>query len=150
MRESHSLLTMYASAERDGQRPWLGRRNKTAKKPTRGHFSNLWPFVHWREKTPSWDTEETQIPKSCRAENTEMKKPLLWTNSHFGVWEPRQVKHKKKMETCSWGKRLMINLGPIRRASFYQCVMIVHNERKERKEKYLLNPKQAKIQLKYI
>ena len=66
--------------------------------------------------------EETQIPKSCRAENTEKRKSLSfeWTQTprYGGLVKPKE-------KTYPRGKRqlLILVLSEIRRISFYQRVM---------------------------
>ena len=82
-------------------------------------------FVRWKTKNIIWDMEETQIPKSCSAENTESEEktsPLKELKLRGMV---SLVKRIPKEKTCQQGKRqsLILVLSEIRCVSFYQHVM---------------------------
>ena len=69
--------------------------------------------------------EETQIPKSCRAENAERKEKAYPLNETALRGMVSLVKRIPKEKTCPRGKRQLwiLVLSEIRRISFYQRVM---------------------------
>ena len=119
-RTSLSISHVCASGEVD-LRPWLVLRKK---RPKSQHVVNFrttetkqLPFIveGWRhisscllsvEKTKNiiWDMEETQIPKSCRAKNTERKEKKF---SFEWIQTPKRIPKEK---TCPRGKRQLLIL----------------------------------------
>ena len=67
MRKPHFLLAMYASAERGRPVTMIDAKELSAKKPTRGNFSNygnsLVAIYSLKSESTIWDTEETQNSK---------------------------------------------------------------------------------------
>ena len=83
MRESHSLLTMYASAERGRQRPWLVQSNKRPKSQHVVIFQSTEKTVavcSLESEHIIWDAEETHIPNHATQRTLREKKKVSRLN----------------------------------------------------------------------
>ena len=72
-----------------------------------------------------WDTEETQIPMPCRAENTEKKSFLEWIRT-LGYWWT-SLNETPKARDLSTRKEIIINLGLIWNKTYTSLSMYYEN-----------------------